>query len=260
MNDRCIGQYTIDRFFLGISSLISEQFMLLGIPSIGFILGTDLAKKLLLTFSFQLMLCNFIKNTCQIKRIPANNSLGLQENGFSFPSLHSAISVAIPLMINKYYKTSNRVRYGSIIASGGLIGYSRIHLGFHTWRDVIAGWIIGYIGHSKGEKWDLFDQYPYYKWISSMIFLLYYTYKPHIKATDFQPMIFSFKESVLAMSCSIGTLQVQYNLYENMINMMAFLIGLYMIKIGVDERQMVIQNLLKYSTLTYGTLFYLESL
>jgi membrane-associated phospholipid phosphatase len=71
-----------------------------------------------------------------------------ETNGFSFPSAHSATSMAVYAMLTLLAAraVSGRLRV-AIAVAGGLvvvaIGLTRIHLGAHYPTDVLAGWLTG---------------------------------------------------------------------------------------------------------------------
>jgi undecaprenyl-diphosphatase len=79
---------------------------------------------------------------------PEANDLGTTPSGFSFPSAHSATSVAVYATLAFLAARACRgPRRTLVIAAGALIiaavGASRVYLGAHYPTDVLAGWLTG---------------------------------------------------------------------------------------------------------------------
>ncbi|MDD2907287.1 MAG: LssY C-terminal domain-containing protein [Candidatus Gracilibacteria bacterium] len=74
------------------------------------------------------------------------------ENGYSFPSFHAAISIALYGFILRLFfqkarkwKTKINIIFAGILI-GFLIGLSRLYLNVHYLSDVISGWFLGALG------------------------------------------------------------------------------------------------------------------
>ncbi|CCZ56617.1 pAP2 family protein [Clostridium sp. CAG:1219] len=110
-------------------------------------------KNIGIIFAINIVLCyvlNFIIKFVVKRERPLEYML-IPENGYSFPSAHSMISVtfygflaymAIRFVKNKYLKVSFLVL--SILGTL-LVGFSRICLGVHYFSDVVCGFLFGYI-------------------------------------------------------------------------------------------------------------------
>jgi undecaprenyl-diphosphatase len=79
---------------------------------------------------------------------PDADSAIVEPSGFSFPSAHSASSVALYVMLALIAGSALRKRvWGPVWVAAILmvaaIGISRVYLGAHYPTDVFAGWLIG---------------------------------------------------------------------------------------------------------------------
>ena len=100
--------------------------------------------------TFDLVGCTVINQTIKhIVRRPRPNVLRLvEENGYSFPSGHSMISVAFyGLLIYFVYKNiNNKYLKWTLISLLSLliltIGFSRIYVGVHYFTDVVGGFFL----------------------------------------------------------------------------------------------------------------------
>lgn len=74
---------------------------------------------------------------------------GVVENGFSFPSLHTALLFSAIPFLSKGFP---RFKYVWIVFAC-LIAFSRIYLGVHFLSDVIVGSVLGYLIGYSVMKW-----------------------------------------------------------------------------------------------------------
>ena len=94
--------------------------------------------------------CAVLKPLIERDRPPAGDAL-VDAGGYSFPSAHSASSVAVYGILALIAAHELRGRGGRpwVIAAGLLVcagvGLSRVYLGAHYPSDVLAGWIVGAI-------------------------------------------------------------------------------------------------------------------
>jgi undecaprenyl-diphosphatase len=87
----------------------------------------------------------------------------VEPSGFSFPSAHSASSVALYVMLALIAGSAMRKRvWGPVwlaaIAMVAMVGMSRVYLGAHYPTDVFAGWLIG--GILVLGSWALYARLP----------------------------------------------------------------------------------------------------
>lgn len=73
----------------------------------------------------------------------------LDVSGYSFPSMHAAVSLATFgflafMVLRRMHPPSSRhVVAGCIVSLPFLIGFSRVYLGVHYPSDVLVGWLVG---------------------------------------------------------------------------------------------------------------------
>ena len=84
------------------------------------------------------LVSELIKNIVRIQR-PITDGLLVSERGFSFPSEHSSVTMAIGIVV---YSIDKKIGI-ALMALSILVGLSRVVLGVHYMVDVIAGWSIG---------------------------------------------------------------------------------------------------------------------
>ena len=92
---------------------------------------------------------------------------GVTEQGYSFPSMHSA---SIPAVYFTLAKEANK-KWLWVLASilTVLVGFSRVVVGMHYPTDVLAGWVLGFavIGIFM-----LLDRYVHEEWLQHVILLI----------------------------------------------------------------------------------------
>jgi undecaprenyl-diphosphatase len=81
----------------------------------------------------------------------AYHELITRPNSPSFPSGHSAMSMAVFLILAKMFSKNNYWIFVAFACSL-LIGFSRMYLGVHWFTDVLFGWIIGFTIFSLYER------------------------------------------------------------------------------------------------------------
>lgn len=137
----------LDKFFILITNLGSETFLILAITFIFWCLDKRLGIKLFLITVFTVQLNLFLKGIFKAPRPIGHEgikSLCIESApGYSFPSGHSQISSTFWY----YLKRKVRDKRFSYLAFTliFLIGFSRLYLRVHWPVDVIAGLIIGLI-------------------------------------------------------------------------------------------------------------------
>ncbi len=134
-------------FFKFISFLCSTWFILI---STILIMIFSKSKKNAFLIALNILLCYILNQTLKfifVRDRPLDINL-IIENGYSFPSGHSMISLAyygffLYIIDHKKMKMKYKLLYSSLIALLVLlIGISRIYLGVHFASDVLAGYAI----------------------------------------------------------------------------------------------------------------------
>ena len=115
-----------------------------------FIMAFSKNKKNALYIGLNVLLCFLLNQTFKFifaRTRPIDINL-IVENGYSFPSGHSMVSLAfygffIYIIAHKKMKKKKKIFYSSLLALLTLlIGISRIYLGVHYASDVIAGFAL----------------------------------------------------------------------------------------------------------------------
>ena len=134
-------------FFRFISFLCSTWFLIFITV---FIMAFSKNKKNALYIGLNVLLCFLLNQTFKFifaRTRPIDINL-IVENGYSFPSGHSMVSLAfygffIYIIAHKKMKKKKKIFYSSLLALLTLlIGISRIYLGVHYASDVIAGFAL----------------------------------------------------------------------------------------------------------------------
>ena len=131
-------------FFRFVSFLCSTWFLILATV---LIMTFSKNRKNALYIGLNVLLCFLLNQSFKLlfaRERPIDINL-IVENGYSFPSGHSMVSLAfygffIYIIIHKRMKRKKKILYCSLLALLTLlIGISRIYLGVHYVSDVIAG-------------------------------------------------------------------------------------------------------------------------
>lgn len=141
-----------DHIFATITFLGNAMVISTGTALIGFwLVKKRYWKKVILLFSSVAggaLLNLMLKNVFQRAR-PAIPGAYMVDNGFSFPSGHSMISLVfygmVAYLAMGYVKNNNwkGLLIVGICVICALIGFSRLYLGVHYLTDVLAGWAAG---------------------------------------------------------------------------------------------------------------------
>lgn len=93
-----------------------------------------------LTGFFSWFISETVKNLLKIER-PLTNGLLYLEKGYSMPSTHTMIAIALAIVL---YSENRKLGWIAIILAV-LVGVSRVVLGVHSIIDVLVGLILGSI-------------------------------------------------------------------------------------------------------------------
>lgn len=170
----------LDAFFIAITYLGDEIFLLLTLPIIYFArrkLGLKLSSMVLLGVWFT----HFLKGFFKIER-PPKESWKVEASGYSFPSGHSTNAAAYWGYLG-YYLRKYRIVMAIFWAIAVLIGVSRVYLGVHRWEDIIGGFAVGIISiliveYSARtlEKSDIEDAFKIIASLVIPVILILFTY------------------------------------------------------------------------------------
>ena len=128
------------------SSLVSEMFFLVGIPTITFGADPTLGLSSIYLLCLVLYVSNLVKN---IYRAPRPNGVDttkwMTERGYGFPSSHSSSAAALPLFFLMRWPDDSTRATASGVAPllTAAIAVSRLYLGVHSVPDVVGGLAIG---------------------------------------------------------------------------------------------------------------------
>lgn len=141
----------------GITLLCDEYFMIFVIGLVYWSIDKQLGRRVALALTATCVFGTIIKcfgmrrrpymDNPEIKCIraahPDEDIMSVTEQGYSLPSLHSGLSVAICGSLARETKKKVLIAVAFILPL--LIGLSRNYLGVHYPTDVMAGWIIGMV-------------------------------------------------------------------------------------------------------------------
>jgi membrane-associated phospholipid phosphatase len=100
----------------------------------------NIGSSIIITFTTSLLLKEIIKRPRPYKVYDFVENIG-NEQGYSMPSIHTStafsVATSLTLIEPKWYIIIPSYLWASVVA------YSRIHLGVHTFSDIIVGAIIG---------------------------------------------------------------------------------------------------------------------
>jgi len=130
----------LDLFFIGVSFLGSELFLLITLPIIYFI-NRKVGFRLSVIVLSGIWLTHLLKAIFKIPR-PPPETWKVEASGYSFPSGHSTNAASYWGFLG-YKLRKIPIAVGLSVLLILLIGYSRVYLRVHRWEDVIVGWIIG---------------------------------------------------------------------------------------------------------------------
>ena len=92
---------------------------------------------------------------------------GVTEQGYSFPSMHSASIPALYFMLAKEAKKKWIWILAAVLTL--LVGFSRVVVGMHYPTDVLAGWVLGFVVIGI---FMLLDRYVHKEWMQHLILLI----------------------------------------------------------------------------------------
>ena len=138
------SKYVLGNFFSSVTSFGTPVFyfaVVLLLMKINF----SFAIKLIIALAATEAVCAIIKIAYPKQRPIPRPSRGLLEkyDAGSFPSIHSARITALAVMVNSFYSDALLLSAG--IALVIFVGYSRMYLRHHYFKDVIGGIVIGAI-------------------------------------------------------------------------------------------------------------------
>lgn len=134
----------LDRFFIGVTMLGSEEFFLLVIPILYWCVDRELGRRLARLFLFSSFLNLWWKHAFRHLRPPADQVRVLfaqSGGGYSFPSGHAQGSATFW----GYLAIRGKRRWFALLAGALalLVAFSRLYLGVHWPADVVAGLALG---------------------------------------------------------------------------------------------------------------------
>lgn len=114
---------------------------------------------------------HLIKGTVERSRPPSTASQ-VEAAGYSFPSAHSATSVALYGMlalIAVAHMQGRARRWACLMLAGviALVGATRIYLGAHYPTDVLAGWLLGAVVALATWRLAQFARRRYDRWVAA---------------------------------------------------------------------------------------------
>lgn len=130
------------RDITALGSLVFHLFLLLFIITLG---KNDLFRQLLFSLFFTLMVTVIVRMFYFKNRPQKQEFKNLFEkiDASSFPSLHTARTVAMVLIVLDYMQNNGVTVF--LLGFSALVLYSRIYLKKHDWEDVAGGIIVGVV-------------------------------------------------------------------------------------------------------------------
>ncbi len=138
------SKYILDNFFSSVTLFGTPEFYIL-IVLLLIKINPSFAIKLIIALLVTEAVCGIIKFAYPKERpIPRSNKKFFERyDAGSFPSIHTARITTLAVMINSFYN-DNLLLFVSI-ALILCVGYSRVYLKHHYFKDVVGGLAIGII-------------------------------------------------------------------------------------------------------------------
>jgi membrane-associated phospholipid phosphatase len=133
-------------FMRVITFLGQEEFYILFIPAIYFLVSRKLGMRMLMLLLFTFGLNAFLKLVIHSPRpywVDPRVQAYATELTYGMPSGHAQVVASFAVLLASQYRRSWVVGLGVLIAF--LVGVSRVFLGVHFVSDVLVGWLLGVI-------------------------------------------------------------------------------------------------------------------